>query len=65
MEIFGCSAETKTEGRRFFVIKADDAEQALSNIIDLTDCPKSDITVERFEDLLTSQYGGFAELATI
>lgn len=64
MALYGGSAKTN-EGTRHFVIDAEDAEQALSNINDLTGCPKESIQVFMFEDLLTEQYGGFAELTTI
>lgn len=64
MAIYGASAVTH-EGTRFFVIEADSAEQALSNVNDATDCPKRHIQVFPFEDLLAEQYGGFAELQTI
>lgn len=64
MALYGGAVQT-TDGRRFFVIEADNAEQALSNFHDVTDCSKEDIQVFLFEELLQDQYGGFAELSSI
>lgn len=64
MVLYGVSANTD-EGSRFFVIQAESAEQALDNVNDQTGCPKENIQVFKFEDLLGDQYGGFAELTTV
>ena len=64
MALYGGAVQTEN-GTRFFVIEADDAEQALSNFHDATDCPKENIQVFLFEELLQDQYGGFAELSSI
>jgi hypothetical protein len=64
MALFGVTASTN-EGTRFFVIAVETAEQALSNINDRIGCPKENIAVSRFEDILYEQYGDFAELTTV
>lgn len=64
MATYGASA-TSNEGTRHFVIDAETAEQAVICIAEVTGSPETNIQVFMFEELLSAQYGGVAELATI
>lgn len=64
MALYGAAVKTD-KGTRRFVIDVENAEQALSNINDLTGSPKASIQVFMFEDMLREDLGSFAELTRV